>query len=120
MLTLDHQKHPVHMPFVARARPSPPQPARIRLTKFATPLADRLVGHDHATFKHQLFDIPKAQAEPEVEPDGVADDFDREPMIRIFGSSWRYVLAATLPYRKHGQQVVNAFFSLTLSRDLVY
>ena len=44
-------------------------------------LPDSFVRHDHSAFKQQLFDIPKAQAEPEVEPDGVADDLDRKAVI---------------------------------------
>src|SRR5215831_15628055 len=98
MLALDRQKHLVHMPFVARARPSTPQSVRIRLTKLAAPLADRLVRHNHAAFKQQLFNIPKAQAEPEVEPDGAADNFDRKPMILVFRGSGGGVHTATLSH----------------------
>ena len=39
------------------------------------PVTNGLVGNNHAAFRHELFDIPQAQREPEIQPDAVADDF---------------------------------------------
>jgi hypothetical protein len=86
LLAFDRQKYLIHMPLVTRPRTMATKVIRIRLTKFATPLANRLIGHDDAAFKQKLFDIAKAQAEPEVQPDGMADDFYRKAVILISGS----------------------------------
>jgi hypothetical protein len=65
-LTLDRQKHLIEMPLVTGPRPSPTQVIRIPLPKLAAPLANRLIGHDYATFQQYFFHIPEAQAKPEV------------------------------------------------------
>src|SRR5262249_16880532 len=80
---LDGQKHFIEMPFVTRPRTATAQLIGILLAKFATPLADRLIGHDDSAFKQELFDITKAQTESEVEPDGVADDLHRKAVVLI-------------------------------------
>jgi hypothetical protein len=60
--SLDRQKHLVHMPLVARPGASAAQLIRVLLAKLAAPLADGFIGHDHSTFKQELFHIPKAQS----------------------------------------------------------
>jgi len=49
--TLDRQKHFVHVPLITGPRPSATQLISILLAKLATPLANGLIGHDHAAFK---------------------------------------------------------------------
>lgn len=39
------------------------------------------MGHDYATFKQQLFDIPKAPAEAEAESHDVANDLNGKAVI---------------------------------------
>jgi hypothetical protein len=51
MLALEGEKHLVHMPLVSRLRTAATELISILLAKLATPLADRLIGHDHATFE---------------------------------------------------------------------
>jgi len=53
----------------------------ILLAKLTAPLADRLVGHGYTTFQEQFFDITEAQAEAEIQPHGVADDFNGKTMV---------------------------------------
>jgi hypothetical protein len=72
----------------------------IVLATLATPLPNRFIGHDHTTFPQELFDITEAQAEAKVQPDSVADDLDREPVILILLRGWRCIHASTLPYRE--------------------
>lgn len=60
--------------FIAGPRPAASELIRIGLAKFAASLANRLVGHN-----------AEAQAEPEVQPDGVANDFRREAVILVTG-----------------------------------
>src|SRR5712692_9772394 len=104
---LDRQKHFVHLPLVTGPGAAT-ELISILLAKLATPLANGFIGHDHAAFTQQLFDIAEAQAEPEVQPYRVADDFDRKPVILIFGGGGRCVHAATLPCNKGTRQVDNA------------
>ncbi len=46
----------------------------VGLAELPRPLADRFVGDDDAALSEQFRDIALAEAKPEVEPDGVADD----------------------------------------------
>jgi hypothetical protein len=57
---------------------------RQRLAKFTAPLTNSFIGYHYATFKQQLFDSPKAQAEAEVQPHGVADDLYGKPVMLIY------------------------------------
>src|SRR5215813_12142253 len=54
----------------------------------ATPFTDGFIRHDHAAFHQQLFPIAEAQAEPKVQPHGVADDVAGNPVILIV-TVWR-------------------------------
>jgi hypothetical protein len=49
-------------------------------------LADSFVGDEDPTGEQQLFDIPMAETEAEIEPDAVADDLGREAMV--WGVGW--------------------------------
>ena len=53
----------------------------------AQPWPNRFVRHDDAAFGQQILDIPEAQAVSVIQPDGVADDFRRQAMPKIAGSS---------------------------------
>ena len=52
------------------------------------PAADRLVGDRDAALRQQIFDVAKAQGEPEIEPDRLLDDLRREPVpiVAVFSS----------------------------------
>ena len=100
VLTLNRQKHLIRVPLVTGLGAAATELICILLAKLATPFTDGFIGHDHAAFQQQLFDIAEAQAEPEVELHGVADDLDREVVILIFRGSGRGVHAATLPYSR--------------------
>ena len=51
-----------------------PRPILERFGPSAPP-ADRFVGHDDASFGKKILNIPEAEAEFVVEPDGMTDDF---------------------------------------------
>ncbi len=87
-LALNRQKHLIHVPLVAGPSASAPELIGILLAKLAAPLADRLIGHDDSAFKQELFDIAKTQAEPEVQPYGMADDLCREAVVLIVVGGW--------------------------------
>src|SRR6266540_4540359 len=56
---------------------SSPQSYGVARTKLRAPRSDRLVRDGYAPIGQELLDIAQAQAEAEVEPHGVADDFGR-------------------------------------------
>src|SRR5215813_7448585 len=66
ILTLDRQKHFIKVPIIAGPGTAATELIRILLAELATPLANRLIGHDDSTFKQQLFDITEAEAKPKV------------------------------------------------------
>jgi len=108
MLTLNRQKHLIHMPLVAGPRTPATELIRILLTTLAAPLAEGLRRHDHSAFQQQLFHITEAQAEPKIQPHGVADDLCRKPMVLI-ARGWGYgAHAATLSYGLGVEQVAKA------------
>jgi hypothetical protein len=82
-LSLDRQKHFVHLPLVTRSRAATTKLLGLLVAKLAAPLADRLIGHDDSSFKQELFDLAKTRAEPEVQPYSMADDLCREAVVLI-------------------------------------
>jgi len=73
IFVLAGEHHVVEAPCVAWPRTSAAPVVGVLLVNFAAPFADRLRGYDHAALTQELFSVPKAQAEWEVEPDGVGD-----------------------------------------------
>jgi hypothetical protein len=72
------------MPLIARSSTPAAQVIGIGLPELPAPIAHRFVREQNAALGHELFDISIAQAEAEIEPDTVADDFGREPMALIW------------------------------------
>jgi hypothetical protein len=71
------------MPFVTGLRTSIAELIGIRLAEFAAPYPHRFVRDDDATDQQQLFDIPVAEAETEVQPDTMAHDLGRKTVVLI-------------------------------------
>jgi hypothetical protein len=71
------------MPFIARPRASATQLIGVCLAKLPAPLADGLVGHDHATDEQEFFYIPVAERKAEIQPDSMANDLTREAMMFV-------------------------------------
>ena len=107
-LALDGQKHLVHVPLIAWARAAATQLVGIVLAKLAAPFANRLVGHDYATFQQYLLHIPEAQAEAKVQSYCVTNDLHRKAVVLVLLRGWRCIHATTLPYSVGTQQVDNA------------
>jgi len=72
---LDLHKQLVEMPRIAQTPTPSPQRPRVLRAEGLTPLPNRLVGNDDATLREQVLGIAETQAEPVIQPDGVADDF---------------------------------------------
>jgi hypothetical protein len=63
----------IEVPFVAGPRTAAPELIRIRLAKFAAPFTNGFISYDHSPLTLQLFNIVEAEAEPEIQPHGVAE-----------------------------------------------
>ena len=83
MLTSDFDAELIYMPDVAEPPLFAPQIAGIGRTELQTPISNCLVRNDDASLSKQLFDISKAQREPMLQPDGMADDFCWKTMAAI-------------------------------------
>src|SRR2546430_17199508 len=71
------------VPRVAGLGPSMPELIGIPLAELAAPLSNRFVSHRDTAGEEELFHVAIAEAKPEIEPDCVADDFDRKAVILI-------------------------------------
>src|SRR5262249_40598358 len=73
----------VQMPLVTRPGTPATELIRILLAKLSTPCADGFVRHSDATDDQELFHVTVTEREAEVQPDRVADDLPREPMMFV-------------------------------------
>ena len=85
LLTLDLEEHLVKIPKVAELALFALQPPGIFAAELPTPLANRLIGDDQAALGEQILDVAETQAEPVVEPDGMADNQGREAVASVTG-----------------------------------
>ena len=69
-------------------------------TELAAPQANRLVADPNAALGEQLLHSAMAQVEPEVQPDGMADDLGREAMAMVQGGvdGHRSILPGPTPH----------------------
>jgi hypothetical protein len=95
---VDREKHLVQVPLVPRSGTPVAHLIDIGLPEFQAPIPYRLIGQDDATFRHELFDVPIAQAEGKVQPHAVADDLRREPMALVGVGCRSCVHGASMPH----------------------
>ena len=69
----DRDEHLVHVPDVSEATLSPPQSAGVLRPELPAPRSNGFVGYGDATLREKVLDIPKAETEPVVQPNGMAD-----------------------------------------------
>ncbi len=81
----DRDEHFVHVPDVAQATLSPPQSTSIRWSKLPAPGSNGFVGYSDAPLSEKVLDIAKAQREPMVQPNGMADDFGWKAVTPVQG-----------------------------------
>jgi hypothetical protein len=94
--TPNGEKHFVQVLLITWSGLSAPELIRKRLPKLAAPLPNRFVRHRDTACKQDLFHIAIAQAEPEMQASGVADDLRWKPMTRIGG--WKRVVCSSGEY----------------------
>ncbi len=73
----------VEVPDIAEPPLATLEIVRVLRPEFSAPLPDRLVGNEDATLREQFLDIAKAQGEPIVQPDAVADDLRGKPVAAV-------------------------------------
>ena len=86
-VTVDRDKDFVQEPCIPESTLSALQPPGVVGAELPAPLPNGFVRHDDAAFGQQILNIPEAHAVSVVQPDGVADDFRREAMPKVAGSS---------------------------------
>jgi hypothetical protein len=79
------------------------QPAGKGLAELLAPAPDRLIGGDNASFSQEQFDIPQAEAEHVIQPNGVADDLGRKAMAVNRVGRWLH--AVSLVSLQFGRQI---------------
>ena len=81
-LAADPDEQLIHVPDVAEPTLSP-QSAGIGWSKLPAPGSNGFVGHRDAALREKILDIAKAQGEPMVQPNGMADDFGQKAVASI-------------------------------------
>jgi hypothetical protein len=86
---MDGQQDFIQVPRVPRSGSAVTQPIGIGVPKRPAPIPPRLISQADAACGHQLFDIPRAQAQAAIPPDAMADELRREALGRIqVGCGW--------------------------------
>jgi hypothetical protein len=71
------------MPSVAYRTPTLPQTLRVLGAELRTPQADRFVAHGDTSLEHHFRNISVALAVSKIEPDGMADNLNRETVAMM-------------------------------------
>jgi hypothetical protein len=96
VLLVNGDEHLVQMPFIVRPGAPATQLIGIGLAELAAPLADGFVRYDHSPGAQQFLDITVTERKVEIQPDGVADDLTREPMMFVeVGRDWGHHSSST-------------------------
>ncbi len=82
-LAIDLQKDFVNMPLISRLRTSTTEVIGILLPELVRPPPHRFIAEHDAASGHQLFDIAKAQREPEVQPNSMGDNLGGESVTLV-------------------------------------
>jgi hypothetical protein len=86
---VDRDEHFIHMPLITRPGTPATPLIGVLLAKLAAPLANGCVRDDDATDEQEFFHVPVAERKAEIQPDGVADDLTREPVVFVeIGRVW--------------------------------
>jgi hypothetical protein len=80
---VDAENHSIQVPRVAGSGAPAAELIGILLTELVAPLLDRFIRHDDAAGKQARLHIAVAEAEAEIQPHRVADDFGRKAMIFV-------------------------------------
>ena len=90
----------IEVPFVTRGRKTPADLVRKTLAKLQRPLPHRLMADHDASGGEHLLDHPQAQGEAEVQPDSMADHFNRKAVAGIARMAGRFH-SSLMPASRH-------------------
>jgi hypothetical protein len=93
----------VEVPCVSWTGPAAAQMAGKGLAEFLAPAPDRLIGSDNASFSRDQLDIPQAEAERMIQPNGMADDLGWKTVAVMRVGRWLH--AASLLGLQSGRQI---------------
>jgi len=79
----DTDEHFAKVPRASKPRSAVAQPLGKLGAEFPAPVSDAVVGDHNAALGQGLLDITQAEAEPVMQPHGMADDIGREAMAPI-------------------------------------
>jgi hypothetical protein len=87
---IDVEEDFVQMPFVAGTGTPFPQAGDIQVAELLAPAPDRFIADQYSARGHRFFHVPEAHRKTVVEPNGIRDDFSREPVatVRVVGYSF--------------------------------
>src|SRR5271166_3524946 len=91
--SLDPDEHFVEVPFVSWPGPAAAQTAGKCLAELLAPAPDRLIGSDNASFSQEQLDIPQAEVEHVIQPDGLADDLGGKAMAVMRVGRWLHAVS---------------------------
>ncbi len=83
LLAIDPHEDFVQVPDIAEAALAPLQLSSIVRTELLTPMSNGFIGDHDSAFGEKILDISETQAETMIDPDGMANDFDREAMTVV-------------------------------------
>ncbi len=87
--TLDRDEHLIQVPRVAQTALSPLHAASVFRAELEAPQTNGFVGNCDSALCEEVLDVPKAETESVVEPDGVADDLAWKPISAV---TWRFAV----------------------------
>jgi len=81
--SLNRNEHFIDVPDVPKPTLLPAQRSSINRSKLDAPGSDHLVRDGDFSLREQVLDVAKAECEPMIKSDGMADNFREEPMTSI-------------------------------------
>lgn len=82
-LAIDPDEDLIEMPATGMYDSTTPDAPGVERLELGRPKPSRFVGDAYPSFGEKILDVPIAQREPEIEPDGVLDDPGRKAMAGV-------------------------------------
>ena len=100
-LAVDRDHDRAAMPLVAELRGSPTDLVGAGPAECLRRASHGLMADDDSARRQQVLDHPQAERKAEIEPDGLLNDFGREPVASINGFRCRHHRAQIADVRRH-------------------
>ena len=80
---VDRDEYVIQVPLITRPGTPATELIGVWLAKLATPLAHGFIRDDDAPDEQQFFHVRVAERKANIQPDGMADDLSRKPIVFI-------------------------------------